>query len=240
MSKIIKANNLIYINEKVPGTETIDDFFTSESAETLYEEARLMVEELINEARIKADRIIDNAHLEAKQIADAAHHDAENMKSQAFTEGLQQGKEAGLSEVSKKIAETDEIIKKAYQEKKNILNGLEDEIIGFAVKLAEKVIRTEIANNPEVVNNIAKSLLDMVQDAETVTLKMNPEDYNYLLDFYTELQARLSKGSLKLEQDSTLNKGDCLVISEGGLIIAKIDQEINKLQEILQDVKHND
>lgn len=246
MSRVVKANNLIYIHnndeaEENQGVEkTEENLFTSEKAEKLYEETKVMVEELIANARLKGEKIIAEANNEAEEILQNAYREKESMKTQAMEEGLAEGREKGLNEVAAKITEANEIIKKAHQERKNIINNLEDEIINFAITLAEKIVRTEIDKNSAVIKNIAKDLLDMMQDAEVVTLKMNPDDYNYLQDFYSELQARLSQGTLKLEQDTTLCKGDCIVISEGGLIVAKIDQEINKLQEILQEVKHHD
>ncbi|MDK2822113.1 MAG: flagellar assembly protein FliH [Clostridia bacterium] len=234
MSKIIKASHLLVVRNEHPGEKT--EIFTPDKMETLYQEARAMVEELINDAKVKAESILTQARKEADLILQTTYQEAERLRTKAYNDGFNEGKEAGLLNVNNLINDANEIVKKAYAEREEILARVEPEIVDFSIKLAEKIIRTELNNKPEIIKNITKDLLVMVQDAEQITLKIHADDFNYLNQNITELQSFINQGKLKLEQDSSLSKGDCILVSEMGIIVAKITDQLERLKGILTGV----
>src|SRR5690554_4621663 len=76
-----------------------DEVFTKESVATLYEEAKVMVEELIDDAKAKAEQILIEARNNAKKITDNAKLQAEEIKADAYDEGFKDGEKAGLLKV---------------------------------------------------------------------------------------------------------------------------------------------
>ncbi|MFZ5943710.1 MAG: FliH/SctL family protein [Bacillota bacterium] len=242
MSRIIKASHLVVVNNNNNFCPKDDEerVFSIKTAELLYEETKHMVEELISGAQEKGAEIIKNAQSEADRIIDIASREAENIKKQGYDEGYLAGQKQVYNDFKSKLEEADIIIQKAYQEREKILAGLEKEILNFSLLLAEKVLRKQIEERNDIIVNIAKDLLEIVQDAQSVTIKLCQEDYFYLNDFLPELQAIISQGTLKLEQDSTLMKGDCIIVSECGLVLAKIDGQLEKLKETLMEVNSYD
>jgi len=160
LSKIIKANHLIIVRAKdSEQRDCSEETLTSESMEILYQEARMMVEELISDAKDKADEILYDAKAEADNILVGAHQEVEQIKAIAYSEGFQEGKADGLLDVQELKKQANNIIEKAHSERKKILGEMESEIIEFAVKLAEKIIRNQISNKPEVTASIVQDLL---------------------------------------------------------------------------------
>jgi len=241
LSKIIKANNLIVVRggDNEPQSLT-EDTLTKENMAILYEEAKIMVEELIAEAKKRAEKIINEAKIEAQKVLDNTRKEVEEIKEIAYREGFAQGKEAGLLSVQELEKQANLLIEKAYGEREKILGEMENEIVDFAFKLAEKVIRNQVDNKPEVAKFIVQDLLSLVQDAARVTVKLSAAEYENLRSEEKELQAILSYGVLNLECDPTLNKGDCIVVSETGIVAAKIDDQLAKLREILREVTYSD
>ncbi|NLW24759.1 MAG: hypothetical protein GXY91_05905 [Clostridia bacterium] len=127
-------------------------------------------------------------------------------------------------------------MRKAHEEKEKILSGLEDEIVNLAVKIAEKVIKKELEANPQTFSNMVKSILDIIKDAKQVTLKVNEKDYSLVENSFDELKTIIAQGELKIEIDNSLDSGDCLVISETGIIMAKIDSQLAKIRSALLEV----
>jgi len=217
-------------------TETL----TKESMAILYEEAKVMVEELIDDAKAKAEKILSNAKTKAEEIKAIAQKKAEEIKADAYEEGFQKGKDEGLLHVQELKTQANMVIEKAYMEKEKILGGMEKEIVDFTIKIAEKVIRKEIDNNPQIVEFIVKDLLTLVQDANQVTVKLSNADYENLASQKEGFKAILNYGGLNIESDCTLTKGDCIVVSETGIVVAKIDDQLAKLHDILREVTHGD
>jgi len=247
LSKIIKASHLVFVStDETPQNISMNNNFTSKHSEMLYEEARDMVQELINDAKINAANLLAEAKKEAEVlkkkaelIIENSYLEAEKIKEKAFKEAFDEGKSAGWAEVNNLINEANEIIKGAYKEKEHILADTEKEIINLAIKVSEKIIRRQINLNKDTMQFIAKSLLELVQDSKQVTIKVNAEDYTNLDSCIQDLQALVSRGELKLEIDNTLKDGDCLIISETGIIVAKIDSQLEKIRNALMEANSN-
>ncbi|MGI6225039.1 MAG: FliH/SctL family protein [Peptococcales bacterium] len=242
MSKIIKANHLILVPAESDNRKNCSTNIglTSDNIQAFYEEAKIMVEELITDAKVKAENILENAELKANEIINKAQVSAENIKNEAFQEGFLKGEEAGLLAVKELQEKANAIVLKAHQERREIIKGLESEIVDFSLEIAKKVIRNEIKSKPEVIQFIVKELLTLVQDSTRVTVKVCTSDYERLEEQKAILQAVLSYGLLNLENDPTLSQGDCIVISDTGILVAKIDKQLDKLQDVLQEVAQGD
>lgn len=240
MSKIIKAENLVFVQASVKDKVCSGINNPTNDLENFYQEAKMMVEELIIEAKAKAEKILHEAEDEAANILERAQKEGENLKSQAYTEGYHLGKEDGLKEVQVLKKQANEIIEKAYEERIKILENMEREIVDFSVNIAEKIIRQQIENNQEIALPIVQDLLAHVQDSTQVTVKVGEADYEDLINQVDTLQSFLNYGSLNLELDNTLKQGDCIVVSENGIVVAKIDEQFEKLKKMLQDGIHSD
>jgi len=127
-------------------------------------------------------------------------------------------------------------VQKAYEEKEKILANLENDIVNLAVKIAEKVIKKELEVNPQTFPHMVKSILEIIKDAKQVTLKVNEKDCLLVKNSFDELKAIIAQGELKIEIDSSLNSGDCLVISETGIIMCELDNQLAKIRSALLEV----
>jgi len=225
-----------------------DNDFSLMDREALLTETKAMVEELISDAKIKATSIMADAQKEADNLLEQtqekiaklineAQLEAENIKEAAYLDGLEQGKKIGLAEVDNLVNEANQLVHKAFQEKEEIIKKAEPEIIDLAVKISEKLTRREITLNQDTIQFITSSLLELVQDAKEVTIKLNADDYTYLNNNRQELESCLTRGKLKLEIDNSCAAGDCLIISETGIVVARIDTQLEKISKTLLEVK---
>lgn len=243
MSKIIKANNLVFIQKEIKLNEQDKNPVETDPGnlmETFYQEAKIMVEELIEEAKAKAERILQEAKNEAENILSITRQEAEEQKKQVYEEAFQSGKEDGLKEVQALKEQANALIEKAYEERNKILQKMENEIVNLSINIAEKILRQQIENSHNFAVPIAQDLLAHVQDATQVSLKVSTKDYDFLKEQIGVLQSCLNYGNISLDIDHSLNNGDCIVVSETGIVVAKIDEQLEKLKHILQEGTHSD
>ena len=244
MSKIIKARNLTLVDEKIDEKAAVDSevFFTKEDATILYEETKAIVQELIAEAEKKAKEIIAKAQEQGKTIIEKSQKESEQLKKQAYEkayqEGLEKGQNQGYMEYQSLKEEARLQIEKAYQEREKIIANTEKEIIGLAFQIAEKIIRYKIQED-ETINSIVKELLRLAKNSDFIILKVNSNEINRLSEKTEELKAFVSPGKLKLEEDNSLKDGEAIVISQIGIIEAKIEPQLEELKKAFSEVKPN-
>ncbi|MBI5683228.1 MAG: hypothetical protein HZC45_08745 [Deltaproteobacteria bacterium] len=135
--------------------------------------------------------------------------------------GMEMGKEKTLLQANRLLSVIDELsyFKDKYYADKEM------EIIDIIVKTAEKVIQTELSINMDIVVNITKSAINAMVTSERLTVKLNPDDIEYLLssrpDFLKNLQD--ARGFI-VEGDNNVGKGGCIVESNHGEVDARIEE----------------
>ena len=73
-----------------------------------------------------------------------------------------------------------------------------------------------------------------VRSARQVTLRVHPEDGALLEAALADLRATAElRGSLHIEPDAALERGDCIVISDAGVLDARIETQLLALQRAL-------
>jgi type III secretion system HrpE/YscL family protein len=164
------------------------------------------------DASERARAIVERAEAQAEATRDAALADA---RAQARAELAAQ-----LLELA------------AEREKQ--LAALEPQVIQLALLAAKRIVGDELAANPSRVADLVAPLLARVRRARQVTLRVHPDDRSQLEASLAALRTRSElAGSLALETDPALGRGDCVVISDAGVLDARIDTQLHALARAL-------
>src|SRR5690625_2913802 len=113
--------------------------------------------ELLHTAKAKARQLLEQAQQRADAMVQAASQEADAIREQAQKEGYDAGFDAGWQEgleqseqrAQQTVAETMHTLQKAYHElmalRQDIVTQSEEDLIKFAVLIAEKIVRTQLA-----------------------------------------------------------------------------------------------
>lgn len=119
----------------------------------------------------------------------------------------------------------------ATQQMDQLLDRLEDEIDALqpmlaqsvcelATELAAQVLRQALRTQPEAVAVVAtEAIHSVVQSARRITVHLHPEDLEWVRKGAADA---LESRSARLQADSSLRRGDCLVRSEFGTVDARV------------------
>jgi flagellar biosynthesis/type III secretory pathway protein FliH len=114
------------------------------------------------------------------------------------------------------------------------LAALEPQVVELALLAARRIIGEELTVRPARVADMVAPLLARVRRARQVTLRAHPDDRAQLEACLAPLRARSElSGSLALESDPQLARGDCVVISDAGVLDARIDTQLDALARAL-------
>jgi flagellar assembly protein FliH len=108
-------------------------------------------------------------------------------------------------------------------------------LIHLAAKIAERVIRRELATQPEIPLTLVREALELATGSQKVVLHFHPADRAALGDRVQQLAARMVKlGPVQVVSDETVTRGGCRVHTEFGVIDQQIESQLQRIEAELQ------
>jgi len=157
---------------------------------------------------------------------------AEEIREKAYADGIEAGKAQMSTEQDEKIKDSinqfSQSIDRIGQTAKDLESALEplrDELVSVAVDIAKEVIVAELSNSSaDVASALAHQLLEEVKGSTSVTLRINPKDYEHVKQLIGEVKG------VTMESDSALAPGGVVVISDVGNIEGDIMRRYERVK----------
>ncbi len=193
------------------------------------------------DAENEAAAIIEKAKAEAAQIvAEAnAQHDkiVSEARSEGFEQGSQEGFEKGSAEVERLIERMHKILEAVMQRREEILQDTESQIVELVILMARKVIKILSENQKNVIMANTVAALRKVKTRGNVTLRVNIEDVKLTTAHADEfIQHVENVQGITVQEDSSVEKGGCIVETDFGAIDARISSQLTELENKILEV----
>ena len=154
---------------------------------------------------------------------------------EAFEEGERQGYEKAKNEMQKEIeslkAQYANSIKKLddlYEKFSKHFEELKEKMSEAVFEIAKEVISKEISKNSKsVAYALTNELLDDIKDASKITLRVNPEDYEYIKEKFQEIE------NIEVSKDDAVSKGGVILLSDAGNIDGDIRTRVEKAKKLI-------
>lgn len=248
MSRIFKSSYVTVGQKKEIGIENIPtvslDINVEEEEEknnkeevdyeAIYNERMKEIENLenekIQEAQKQAQIIINDAYEDAKAIH-------ENAKKDGFEKGKSEGYNAGKAEADRIIKESLDIKNEVIKTRKNIVEGLEKESIELVINTVEKILNKEIKEQYETIMGLVKAGLSKCAYTESLVLRVNPDDYNYIEDAKDKILCLAENiDDITIKQDNSLKRGSCIIDTVSGSIDSSIETQFNQIKSLFSEI----
>ena len=193
------------------------------------------------DAEAEANQIIENAKAEAAQIIANAQAERDRLERDAHKEGFDQGHEEGYAkgegEVERLIERMHKMLEAVMLRREEILSDTESQIVELVILMARKVIKILSENQKNVVMANTLAALKKVKTRGNVTLRVNLEDVKLTTENVSEFIKHVEnvKGITVLE-DSSVEKGGCIVETDFGAIDARISSQLQELENKILEV----
>lgn len=177
-----------------------------------------------------------------KKILTEAQQKAEEIKAEAYREGLTKGKEKGKKEVLNQLAPLKESLKKMIEQieytQTAILKNQEKEILHLCIQMAEKIIHTEIQQNPQILLANLREGLKSFGRHKITAIKLNPRDLDFLQNCKENIsQSILNLQGIDLKVDPNLLQGGCLIETDLGYVDASIENQLQELKKTIGETQ---
>ena len=194
-----------------------------------------------SDAENEAASIIEKAKAEAAQIVAEAQAQSSKTESDAYQKGFEQGHkegyEKGSVEVDRLIERMHKILEAVMQRREEILQDTESQIVELVILMARKVIKILSENQKNVIMANTMAALKKVKTRGTVTLRVNIEDVKLTSAHTDEFIKHVENiQGLTVLEDSSVEKGGCIVETDFGAIDARISSQLSELENKILEV----
>jgi len=158
-----------------------------------------------------------------------------------YTKGFSEGQKAVKEKTER---EFNEKLLKKYAELNNVISDLNDKAVQFdnhfnelvlnvAFVLAETIIKREIEKE-STIKEVLDESLKKVLGANEIIVRLNPADYDSIIEEGKSFQLNDSFSQIKFEKDSRIELGGCFIESEIGNADGRISSQLNELKRKLE------
>lgn len=194
-----------------------------------------------SDAENEAASIIEKAKAEAAQIVAEAQAQSSKTESDAYQKGFEQGHkegyEKGSVEVDRLIERMHKILEAVMQRREEILQDTESQIVELVILMARKVIKILSENQKNVIMANTMAALKKVKTRGTVTLRVNIEDVKLTSAHTDEFIKHVENiQGLTVLEDSSVEKGGCIVETDFGAIDARISSQLAELEQKILEI----
>lgn len=193
------------------------------------------------DAERTAQEIIQKAQNEAAQIVEKANADQTDVLQRAKLEGYEKGRKEGYddgkAEVERLIERTHKIYESVMTRREAILSETEQQIVELVLLMTRKVVKIMSENQKQVVMANVLQALKKVKGRGTVTVRVNLQDVKLTTEHISDFVRQVENvEGLHVIEDSSVEKGGCVVETDFGAIDARIASQLNELESKILEI----
>ncbi|OFZ20297.1 MAG: hypothetical protein A2Z20_12850 [Bdellovibrionales bacterium RBG_16_40_8] len=163
----------------------------------------------------------------------------EQAYKQAYELGLSEGTEKAYAdkntEFLHKLEGFDKLLLAVETTKATLLKENESSLIKLIFQIASKLALRDISLNEKHIVGLLSELIVEVQTAESINVKLNPEDFRFIEDLRNKKVKEIEKFEhVRIQPNDEVTKGGCIIVTNYGEIDATIEQRVQKAWAALE------
>jgi flagellar assembly protein FliH len=185
-----------------------------------------------------ANRYVDDVQAQAATIIAVAQRQAEAVSQRAEEQGRQAALRAVEQILDQKVGQKMESLLPALQkviaelvdERQAWLRHWEQAAVHLAAKIAQRVIRRELTQTPQITVELVREALELAAGSPHLKIALHPDDFDTLggqVDRLTKEIARAAE--VEIVPDLTVSLGGCRVETRQGLIDQQIETQLERI-----------
>lgn len=202
----------------------------TDQAQIIKSDAEQAASKIIEDAKLEAERIIQEANVEKENIKATAHQDG-------YKEGHEQGFMEGQNEVNRLVERIHKIVESVMVRREEILCETEQQIVELVLLMTRKVVKIISENQKTVVLSNVLAALKKIRTRGNITLRVNTEDLKLTTAHVDEFIKRIENvNGISVIEDSSVDKGGCIVETDFGAIDARISSQLAELESKIMEI----
>jgi flagellar assembly protein FliH len=201
------------------------------------DQAQVIKQQALDEAA----KIVADAEARAAEIVAESRAKMDAQLKDGYDDGFKKGQEAGFREGNLEAQRlTDRlhtIIERMMDKRQEILAETEQQIVDLVLLMTRKIVKVISENQRNVVVSNVVQALRKVKGRGEVIIRVNLNDVamttQHIKDF---LSAAENIKNITVVEDSTVDRGGCVIETDFGSIDAKIVSQLNEIEQRILEV----
>jgi flagellar assembly protein FliH len=215
-----------------------------EAENAAFEEVRRktnQAQKVRQEAEEEASRIVGESEKRVAELEASAQSRLEAAEREAAKRGREEGREEGykegVSEADRLVGRLHVILDRAMDKRAEILQETEAQVVELVLLVAKKVVKVISENQKSVVIQNISQALRKLKTKSDVIVRVNLADLQLATEHVKDF-VQMTENSKKMQivEDSTVDRGGCVIETDFGEIDARIASQLNELEERILDV----
>lgn len=182
--------------------------------------------------RRRGDRRRGYRRIDDRNLISRAQEEAETIKETAAKEGYRAGIEQAESDILALRAKISDFV----SSKQEVFEFIAPDILEISVEIAQKIIKKEITQNPEViVESIVDVMKSISKEEPKITVRLNPLQVDLvkteLPDYITSMGI---EAKINIVGDDSISEGGCIINTNNGIVDASLDTQLEIVKEALK------
>ena len=193
---------------------------------------------ILDDAMDKAKELRDDAREKANKIIEDAWQEAESIKENAYKEGYEAGLEDGNMEAMKRADvylanlndEQEKIKKEMLTKNEAYLDDAEKKLINLTCELIKKISGIIVDDYKPAMLYMINNAINEVESTTKYTIKVCEDSYAYVADNSERIVGAANPNiTIDIFADAKLEKGQCVIETDIGIIDLSMDVQIQNL-----------
>jgi len=155
---------------------------------------------------------------------------AEQLRQQAFAQGLEEGRAAGLAagqqQLNETVAALECVLNALARPLEEIDIRVEEEIVALVRVICRQLIRREFKIDPtHIVGILREGLAALPLSNEEQVIRLHPEDADLVREYLTSGDGR----AWRIEADPVMERGGCLVVSGNSQVDGRLETRLGRV-----------
>ena len=198
------------------------------------------------EAMAEAQAKLEEAQNEAQQIVEQANAEAQGIRDSAFTQGHDEGYQAGYQEMMVQARQQEEEygarLRQLEEEYRKMVESIEPEMVDALTRIYEHVFAVRLAEDKNVILHLLSQTLSKAEPTGDFLIHVSSADYEVVLDARDELKDSILNPNCNLEviEDGFLKENECMIETDGGVFDCGLGTELGELSKKLKLLARQD
>ena len=198
-------------------------------------------QKLRREAEDEAEGIVEAAKKRAAEIEADADKGTEGIRLEAEQRGFDAGRESGFAEgraeVERLVGRMHTVLERAQDKRAEILAETEQQIVDLVLLIARKVVKVISENQRNVVVSNVVQALRKVKGRGDVVVRVNVDDLKLATEHSKDfIRLMESVKGITVIEDSSVDRGGCIIETEFGEIDARISSQLAELEQKILEI----
>ncbi len=131
------------------------------------------------------------------------------------------------------MARLADLLSAVENERAEMLQANEEEIVSFSLSITEKVLQYEIENGRYKIGEVVAATLRAVRDKGAVVVRVNPADLELTQQALQRMGQPAEGGRISAVADASVSPASCCIETDSGRIFSDVPERLKRIEESL-------